>query len=335
MTLGPDDVLKGAGAFGPHYFAGEDEVLAAVGGWLGWLGAERRVSPHTFESYGRDLAGFLKFITLHRGGRPGLSDLEGLTPADFRAYLAKRVGEGRSKASNARAVSVLRGFFRYLEQTGRRKNRAIGGLRAPRLDRRLPRPLSPAEAEAVLSAAGEAGRERSRGVPEPEWLAKRDLALFLLLYGAGLRIGEALNLGRGDIAPDAEAIVIMGKGRKERKVPILAVVGAALADYLDACPFEAPRGAPLFFGRRGGRLGAGVVQARLRRLRAALDLPESATPHALRHSFATHLLEGGADLRTIQELLGHASLSTTQHYTEVDEAGLLKAYRGAHPRARG
>ena len=306
------------------------DLAAAVERWRRWLADERRASAHTLDAYGRDLAGFLAFLAEHLGGQPGLADLGALRTADFRSWLARRASDGLSAASRARALSVVRGFFRFLDREGLAHNPAVAALRTPKHQRPAPRPLTVDQARATLEAVGELG--------STPWIGKRDRALIALLYGAGLRIGEALGLDRGAL-PSAgrgdAAIVITGKGDKQRVVPLLAVVRAAIADYLAACPYQPGDDGPLFVGARGGRLNASVVQARLRRLRGFLGLPANATPHALRHSFATHLLAEGGDLRTIQELLGHASLSTTQRYTEVDAESLLRVYDAAHPKARG
>ncbi len=225
---------------------------------------------------------------------------------------------------------MVRGFFRFLDREGLAHNPAVAALRTPKQQRPAPRPLTVDQARAAIEAVGELG--------STPWIAKRDTALITLLYGAGLRIGEALALDRGDLptgaAGDDAVLVIAGKGGRQRMVPLLGVVRATIADYLAACPFALPADGPLFVGARGGRLAAGVAQRTFRRLRGFLGLPESATPHSLRHSFATHLLGGGGDLRTIQELLGHAKLSTTQRYTEVDSESLLRIYDKAHPRAR-
>ena len=311
-------------------FSAAPAVVEAAHGWRRWLADERRASRHTIDAYGRDLAAFLAFLTGHLGGPPGLADLSALTTADFRSWLARRAGQERARTSTARAISVVRGFFRHLDRRGLAHNPALTALRTPRQHRAVPRPLSVADARAALDSAGALG-------PAP-WIAKRDTALITLLYGAGLRIGEALALDRRDLPAEAPggdaALVVAGKGGKQRVVPLLAVVRAAIADYLAACPYALPADGPLFVGARGGRLNAGVVQRGFRRLRGFLGLPESATPHALRHSFATHLLGAGGDLRTIQELLGHANLSTTQRYTEVDSESLLRIYDKAHPRAR-
>ena len=305
-------------------FKAEGDLLSAISDWQSWLADERRVAHHTFAAYSRDLAAFLDFIGGHLGRWPDLSALAGLSAADFRSYLARRAMDGIARSSTARSMSCLRNFFRFLDRSGRAHNPAIATVRTPRLPQSVPKPLAPEQALGVIEAAAALA-----GTP---WIAKRDVALLSLLYGAGLRIDEALSLDRG-AAPMGETIVISGKGGKQRMVPVLPLVAAAVEDYLAACPFRR-HGGPLFLGARGGRLNPGVVQRQMRRLRAALDLPETATPHALRHSFATHLLGAGGDLRAIQELLGHASLSTTQRYTLVDAKTLLAVYDAAHPRAR-
>ncbi|MBK1665645.1 recombinase XerC [Rhodospirillum rubrum] len=293
--------------------------------WLGWLQGERRASRHTLDAYGRDLAAFLTFLRDHRGEEPSLATLASLGPADFRAYMAARLTQGLSRPSMARALSTLRNLFRWLDREGVLRNGAIATIRSPRQPQAIPKALSESEALDALSVASD--------LQDDPWLAKRDLALFTLLYGCGLRLGEALDLDRGDL-PTGEVMRITGKGRKERLVPLLPVVVEALADYLAACPFAGGPDDPLFLGSRGKRLNPGVVQRQMRRLRGFLGLPETATPHALRHSFATHLLAQGGDLRTIQELLGHASLSTTQRYTKVDAGTLVNLHGATHPRAR-
>ncbi|MEE8548082.1 MAG: tyrosine recombinase XerC [Alphaproteobacteria bacterium] len=299
-------------------------LSAAITDWRNWLADEKRASPHTLAAYGRDLDQFLIFLSEHLGGPPGLADLAALRPADFRSYLARRATAGAARTSTARALSTLRGFFRRLERLDLVHNAAIDGVRTPKVPRSVPKPLSPAEAREVLEGTGELG-----GGP---WVAKRDAALFTLLYGCGLRLGEALALDRRQ-APESDSMVVTGKGNKQRMVPVLNVVREGIASYIAACPHHLRPDGPLFVGVRGKRLSAGVVQKRLRTLRPLLGLPETATPHALRHSFATHLLANGGDLRTIQELLGHASLSTTQRYTAVDDAKLMEVYRRSHPRA--
>jgi len=304
------------------------EVGALAAGWRAWLAHEKRQAPASVKAYQTDLAGFLGFCAEHRGGAPCLDELAGLAAADFRAWLAWRHRQGLARTSTARALAALRSFYRYLDRQHGRHNPALKALRTPRLPKRLPRPLSGAQAQALIDhIAADAA---------PDWLGARDLALLLLLYGAGLRIGEALALERAALgrAPAAlRSLTITGKGGRQRLVPVLPVVAAALAAYLEVCPYAPGAGRPLFLGLRGKRLQPALVRRRVRDLRRALGLPESATPHALRHSFATHLLAGGADLRVIQELLGHASLSTTQGYTGVDGERLMRLYDQAHPRA--
>jgi integrase/recombinase XerC len=300
-------------------------LAPVVGAWQAWLSAERRASPHTLDAYGRDLSAFLSFLSHYRGGLPELADLGALEAADFRAYLAARTQEGLSKPSIARAMSTLRGFFKWLDRSGQLHNPAITTVRTPRPPKQVPRPLAEDEALETLSAAAD--------IQDEPWMAARDLALFTLLYGCGLRLGEALAL---DVRhrPQADSMVITGKGNKQRLVPVLPVVRDAISTYLDQRPYASDPDTPLFIGARGKRLNPGVVQRQMRRLRALLGLGEKATPHALRHSFATHLLSQGGDLRTIQELLGHSSLSTTQRYTEVDAARLAAVHKAAHPRDR-
>lgn len=303
-----------------------DPLLAqAALDWLSWLTSEKRASPKTQEAYGGDLAIFLAFLQEHLGKPAGLEDLQGLRPFDLRAFLAKRVKDQVGRTTQARELSALRGFFRHLDRKGLAHNPAIQAIRSPRLPKSLPKALSQDDALAALDAAND--------IDQPAWMKARDQALFALMYGAGLRLAEALSLKRSDL-PLGEAMAITGKGGKTRIVPILPLVASAVADYAEACPFKGDAAAPLFVGARGGALNPGVVQRQMRRVRALLGLPETATPHALRHSFATHLLGAGGDLRTIQELLGHASLSTTQRYTAVDEASLMRAFNQAHPRAK-
>ena len=301
-------------------------LATAVDDWQDWLATERRASPHTVAAYRRDLLKFLEFLSEHLGARPDAGALEALAPRDIRAWLAQRMARGLQRSSQARALSVLRSFFRWCARNEVLQNPAIGGVRTPRLPRGVPKPLTEAQALAALGG-GAALSDRA-------WLGLRDTALLTLLYGCGLRISEALQLNRRD-APTGDSLTVVGKGDKARVVPVLPAVAQAIEAYLAACPYPQPPQAPLFLGLRGGRLQAGVAQKRMRELRAALELPDTATPHALRHSFATHLLSRSGQLRSIQELLGHASLSTTQRYTEVDATRMLKVYRRTHPRARG
>jgi integrase/recombinase XerC len=292
--------------------------------WLDSLAHERRASPHTLQAYDSDVSHFLAFIGGHLGGAPGERMLAKLSPADIRAFITDRRNDGLSPRSVRRALSAVRSFFRYLTREGIVENPAARAVRTPRIAKSLPRPLSEMDAARALEEAG---------THDVEWLAARDVALLTLLYGAGLRISEALSLRRGDV-PLGQVLTILGKRRKERVVPMLEVVREAIAHYAQAIPFAAPRDAPLFLSLRGKPMGAREAQALMQRLRGRLGLSETATPHALRHSFATHLLANGGELRAVQELLGHASLSTTQAYTEIDTKRLMDVYEKAHPRAR-
>lgn len=319
-------------------FTAEPAVIAVIDDWRAWLAHERRISGHTLDGYGRDLRKFLQFITGHLGYPPGLQDLEALKPRDFRGYLASRHAEGLARSSTARAMSTLRNFFRFMERRGVVENAAIGAIKTPKVPHSVPKALVEQDALEAVRIVG--------GLQKESWMGKRDTAVMLLLYGCGLRIGEALGLNLGQApggpgvpdnpdSPDSpDSIVVTGKGDKQRLVPVLPVVAKAIGDYVEACPFDLAQDGPLFVGKRGKRLQARVIQRQMGILRARLGLPETATPHALRHSFATHLLAGGGDLRTIQELLGHASLSTTQRYTDVDAGRLKAVYDDAHPRAR-
>jgi len=304
------------------------QVAAEVEGWLRYLGAERRFSGKTLEAYGRDVAQFLGFLSGHLGEPPTLKTLAALSPADVRAFLAARRAAGIGSRSLMRSLAGVRGFARYLERNGKGKVGALTAVRTPKIGKTLPRPLAAAAAKQLADPDVAAGDER-----EP-WIRARDAAVLALLYGSGLRISEGLGLRRADF-PDAgaDAVTVIGKGRKQRMVPVLPQVAKLVSDYLALCPYELPPEGPLFVGAKGGPLSPRIIQFAMARLRGALGLPETATPHALRHSFATHLLARGGDLRAIQELLGHASLSTTQIYTEVDAERLIEAYRSAHPRA--
>ncbi len=294
--------------------------------FLDWLGAERRSSPHTLEAYGADLAGFLGFLTNHLGAEPDLASLAGLQAADIRAWLAALASHGAGNATRARHLAAVRTFFRWLARRHGIDNAALRLIVSPRAKRPLPRALS----RDAARAAAEEVSEVSHSVQ----LQARDEALFTLLYGCGLRIAEALALNVRDapLPGSVDALRVIGKGAKTRVVPVLPAVRASIAAWLALHPAREPD-APLFVGARGGRLNAGVAQRTLRTFRRQRGLPEHATPHALRHSFATHLLEGGADLRSIQDLLGHASLTTTQRYTSVETARLIDVWRKSHPRA--
>jgi len=307
--------------------AASPDVTAEIAGWLRFLGAERRMSPKTLEAYRRDVGQFLGFLAQHLGGAPTLKQLAKLTPADVRAFMAARRSAGAGNRSLMRGLAGVRSFARFLERNGKGKLGALMAVRTPKLPRSLPKPLSIASAKRIADTELRAGEAR-----EP-WIIARDAAVLALLYGSGLRISEALSLRRADTAADCDALTITGKGNKTRMVPVLPQVAKLIADYVALCPLELPGDGPLFIGARGGPLSPRIVQLAMARLRGALGLPDSATPHALRHSFATHLLARGGDLRAIQELLGHASLSTTQIYTAVDSERLLEVYASAHPRA--
>ena len=297
--------------------------------WLAHLSAERRMSGKTVEAYARDVGQFLGFMTGHLGGAPSLQALARLEPQDVRAYMAARRGAGIGARSLMRALAGIRSFARFLERNGKGKVAALAAVRTPKIARTLPKPLAVSAARRMADADLRAGEER-----EP-WVLARDAAVLALLYGSGLRIGEALSLTRGEVPEPGrgDTVTVTGKGGKTRMVPVLVPVLQLIADYVALCPCDLASGTPLFRGAKGGPLSPRIVQLAMARLRGALGLPDSATPHALRHSFATHLLARGGDLRAIQELLGHASLSTTQIYTAVDTERLMDAYKAAHPRA--
>jgi integrase/recombinase XerC len=302
-----------------------EDLSNAISRWQKWLRLEKRVSAHTSASYRFDIDNLLHFLNRHRGRQINLGLLAALTLTDFRAWMAHNASEQRVASSRARAVAGVRNFYRWLDRTGQLHNNAIELLRLPKLARRLPRPVSVGEAGDIVALA--------KNMPDENWIGLRDEALFTLLYGAGLRIGEALALTRNDLHTK-DRITVTGKGNKQRSVPILPPVRAALDKYLAICPYATKAEARLFIGERGEDLNPAVAQRHLRKLRRQLNLPDNVTPHALRHSFATHLLASGADLRSLQELLGHSSLSTTQLYTHVDAGQLQKTYLAAHPRAR-
>lgn len=302
------------------------DLAAQMKAWLEWLKGVRRVSPHTLAAYQSDLEQFCAFLHEYMGEGPlTAAMLTRLEHRELRAWLAQRRQDEISDSSNARAMSSIRNFYRYLQRETELENAAVFNLRMPRLKKPLPKALTPQDALDAVDTLKTLH-------PEP-WIAKRDWALLALLYGCGLRIGEALSLTRADMAEAKHGLRIRGKGGKERVVPVLSEVLEAITAYLAACPYTGNGETPLFLGARGEQLAPAVFQRQIRQLRAALGLPESATPHAFRHSFATHLLAGGGDLRAIQELLGHENLSTTQRYTHVDTARLMAAYKNAHPRA--
>ena len=305
---------------------------AARAAWRDWLKSERRLAQHTLVAYEHDVATFLGFMTTHLGSEPGLEALAGLKPAEFRAWLTERARQGLARTSTARALASVRSFFQFLDRRGFAHNASIGAIRTPKLPRSIPKALSEPDMTDVLDAPQDREREA--------WLDLRDAAVLMLLYGAGLRLGEALSLTKATmeelLASGRDTLSITGKGNKTRLVMLLPQALDALRAYRDACPWLAARkpGDTFFIGARGGALDPAIVQKRVRDIRRGLGLADSVTPHALRHSFATHLLGAGGDLRTIQELLGHASLSTTQRYTDVDSARLTAVYRAAHPRAK-
>jgi integrase/recombinase XerC len=304
------------------------ELVAEVVRWLAYLSSERRMSPKTVEAYERDVRQFLAFLCAHQGRRASLTTLARLKPLDVRAFMAARRADDVSSRSLMRMLAGARSFARFLERGGNGKVGALAAVRTPKLARTLPKPLAIAAAKRITDTDLRAGEER-----EP-WILARDAAVLALLYGSGLRISEALTLKRKDgPTPGRDAITVVGKGNKARMVPVLALVAGLVEEYIALCPYQLPAEGPLFVGAKGGPLSPRIVQLTMARLRGALGLPDSATPHALRHSFATHLLARGGDLRAIQELLGHASLSTTQIYTAVDTERLLEVYRSAHPRA--
>ena len=293
--------------------------------FLDWLTHERRASPLTVAAYGRDISFFIAFLTGHLGAEPDLGALGSLRATDLRAWLAAEANRGAGNATRSRHLAAVRSFFRWLARRHGVSNPQVALLSAPRAKRPLPKALTARDARAVANDIGEAS--------DDAMVQARDTALFSLLYGSGLRIAEALALNVADAPrPGSDAMLrVRGKGAKERIVPVLPIVREAVAAWLRLHP--APDAdAPLFVGVRGERLNAGVAQRTLRNFRRQAGLPEHATPHALRHSFATHLLAGGADLRSIQDLLGHASLSTTQRYTSVDSERLLEVWHRTHPR---
>jgi integrase/recombinase XerC len=298
------------------------EVGRLAAGWQRELGAVRRLAANTLEAYRRDLGQFCTFLALHTGGAVSLATLREMRAADVRAFMARRREDGVEARSLARSLSAIKSFLRYLEREGVVSTEALNTLRTPKAKRSLPKALTVDEAKRTLATAGEA--------EERPWVAARDVAVLSLCYGAGLRISEALALSRADL--EGPTLRITGKGGRTRMVPLIAPVRQAVEAYVGLCPFKLGPSQPLFRGIKGGVLSPRLIQMRVAGLRGALGLPPSATPHALRHSFATHLLSRGGDLRAIQELLGHASLSTTQIYTAVDSERLLEAYRAAHPR---
>lgn len=321
------------------------DLASALHKWQDYLKYEKAVSRHTLRAYNADITHFITFLSAHHGKAPGLNDLGDVSIRDFRAWMSRKAMDGASNASRARSLSGVKNLLSWLDKQGILHNAAISTVRSPKLPRKLPRPLHEKQAFEVIKNAGLLAKD--------DWVEARDRALFTLLYGCGLRIDEALSLNIDDLPRDG-FLRVRGKGGKERQVPVLSVVEETLAQYVEICPFltppspgfsnaqppSPPRGEgrgegakPLFIGTRGKRLNQGVAQKAMRDLRSALGLPETATPHALRHSFATHLLQNGANLREIQELLGHASVSTTQRYTDINAKELMRIYKDTHPRS--
>lgn len=314
-------------------FECEPALKEAIAQWRRWLESERRASQHTLDAYLRDLSAFFVFAQNLLGYPAGVEDLRTFSAADFRGFLADRTEAGIARSSINRQMSTLRNFFKFLNREGVLENPALAAVRTPKQKQAVPKALSQQEAVISLDTVADLSAGDWHDKRGLSWVAKRDAAVLTLLYGCGLRIGEALSLKRKE-APSGDTMRIIGKGNKERIVPVLPLVVAAIEEYIAQCPHKLKQNGPLFVGARGKALDPGVVQRQIRKLRPLLNLPETATPHALRHSFATHLLAGGGDLRTIQELLGHASLSTTQRYTAVDAAKLNAEYKKAHPRAK-
>jgi len=301
--------------------AGASDLLER---WLAQLSAIRQRSPKTVEAYRHDVAAYLEFLARHRGGPMGMAALGEVTLAELRAWMAAERARGLSSRSLARALSAVRAFHRWLDEAEGVDCAAIHVLRSPKQSARLPRPVPEDGARAIVDTVS---------ADAAPWIAARDQAALTLIWGSGLRISEALGLRQRD-APLAEVIRVTGKGNKQREVPVLPAAREAVEHYRALCPYVPGRGDALFLGARGGPLSPRLLQKAMAAARMALGLPASATPHALRHSFASQLLAAGGDLRAIQELLGHASLSTTQVYTAVDEARLMEVYDKAHPRGR-
>ena len=295
------------------------DLAEAILKWRRWLTSEKNMSKHTVRAYGVDIGQFISFLTQHLGKAPSLNDIGEINLRDFRSWMSRKAMDGAGAASRARSLSGVKNFLHWLDKNGIVHNASISSVRTPKKPHKLPRPLFEKQALELVHMQAE------------DWVGQRDCALFTLLYGCGLRIDEALSLDIKDLPRDGYLRVI-GKGRKERQVPVLRIVEKAIEAYRAMCPFAETQDRPLFMGERGKRLRQQIAQKSLRELRIAMGLPETATPHALRHSFATHLLQNGANLREIQELLGHASLSTTQRYTDINAEEMMKIYRAAHPR---
>ncbi|WP_238382636.1 tyrosine recombinase XerC [Tabrizicola thermarum] len=297
---------------------------AALTQWLSQLAALHGVAANTLDAYRRDVTRYLRFLSAHHGGASGMAAVTAASQSDLRAWMAEERGRGLSARSLARALSAVKGFTAWAADRSGTDATTVLSARAPKFRRKLPRPLSESGASEILAEIGSDARE--------DWIAARDTAIVTLLYGLGLRISEALALTGAD-HPLPPTLRITGKGGKTRLVPVIPAAARAVAAYVALCPFDLAADGPLFRGARGGAVNPRLIQSAMERARLRLGLPATATPHALRHSFATHLLSAGGDLRAIQELLGHASLSTTQAYTAVDAARLMEVYERAHPRA--
>ena len=316
----------------PPGFPGDQDVRQTYLSYDRWLSSERRYSVHTLTAYRREIRDFLLFFNEYQGEVPSLSGLTAFPITGFRAFMAAQRRDGLGAASLGRKLAAIRGFFRYMARKGLGDNRSIGLIATPKAPRPAPRPLSETDARSLTETV----KSDSETAP---WISARDIAILLVLYGCGLRVSEAISLNRNDWPTPGNSLRVMGKGGKARLLPVLPIIEQAVQDYLSLCPHpilkSTERASPLFLGLRGGRLNDRLVRRRVQDLRRQLNLPETASPHALRHSFATHLLAGGGDLRTIQELLGHQSLTTTQRYTEVETDSLLADYMRAHPAVSG
>ncbi|WEJ58757.1 tyrosine recombinase XerC [Devosia sp. FJ2-5-3] len=303
-------------------FATDAFIQSQIAGWMRELGSVKRLAPKTLEAYSRDLSQFMSFLAGHMGGPITLQSLKELRGADIRAFMAQRREESLGSRSLARVLSAIKSFFGFLERENILATEALNVIRTPKVGRSLPKALTVIEARQTIAATNE--------MEEEPWVGARDMAVISLCYGAGLRISEALALTKADL--EADVLRVTGKGGRVRMVPLIAPVRQAIDTYLKLSPYKTWDEDPIFRGVKGGVLSPRLIQKRMELLRSALGLPPSATPHALRHSFATHLLGKGGDLRSIQELLGHASLATTQIYTAVDTERLLESYAKAHPR---
>ncbi len=292
--------------------------------WFDFLRYEKHLSKHTLRAYTTDINNFISFMSNHLGKPPSINDISSIKIIDFRSWLARKAMDGAANSSRARSLSGVKNFLNWIDKNGYAHNAAIGTLRTPKIPKKLPRPLYFEQIENLISEA--------INLTKKNWVGARDVAILTLLYGCGLRISEALSLDIKDL-PKNEIMRVKGKGGKEREVPVIKIVEITIDKYRSICPYPETLDRPLFLGERGKRLNQGIAQKSMRSLRKQLNLPKTATPHALRHSFASHLLQEGMNLREIQELLGHASLSSTQRYTDIDPTQMLEIYKNSHPRA--